>query len=53
MKITWFSADNEKLDWKKDDREEALSYDKHAVGIFRKNATLVGYIPIELSNLID
>ena len=53
IKITWFSVDNEKLDWKNYDREEVLSYDKHAMGVFRKNATLAGYIPIELSNLID
>ena len=53
IKITWFSVDNEKLDWKKDDQEETLTYDKHTVGVFRKNATLIGYIPIELSNLID
>ena len=37
---------------KKNDREEALSFDKHAVGDFFKNGTLVSHIPIELSNLI-
>ena len=52
-KIIWFSVDNESLDWKKENREEALNYDKHAVGVSRKNATLVGHLPIELSNLID
>ena len=34
-------------------REEALSYDKHSVGVFKKDGTLVGYIPVELSRLID
>ena len=53
IKVTWFSVDKEKLEWKKDNREEALRYDKHAVWVFRKNATLVGYITIELYNIID
>ena len=51
-KITWFSVTNEKLDCKKKDREEALSYDKHIVEVFLKNGTLVSYLPSELSNLI-
>ena len=37
---------NEKLDCKKDDREEALSCDKHVVGIFKRDGTLIGYMSI-------
>ena len=47
-KITWFLVINEKFDCKKDDREEALSYDKHAVGLFffKKNFALaVAVVP--------
>ena len=43
-KITWFSVVSEKLNCKKDDRKEALSYDKHTVGVFKKDGTLVGHI---------
>ena len=28
-------------------------YDKHSMGVYRTNGTLVGHIPIELSLLID
>ena len=52
-KTTWTPVLNEKLDCKKDNREEALSHDKHSVGVFKKDGTLVGHIPIELSRLID
>ena len=52
-KTTWFSVINEKLDCKEDEREEALSCDKCATGVFKKDGTLVGHIAIELSNLID
>ena len=50
-KITWFSVINDKLDCKKKNQEEALSYDKHVVEVFLKNGN-VSYIPSELSNLI-
>ena len=33
-KITWFSVINEKFDCKENDRDEAPSYDNHAVGVF-------------------
>ena len=49
-KTTWTPVLNEKLDCKKDNREEALSHDKHSVRAF---GTLVGHIPIELSRLIN
>ena len=44
---------NEKLDCKKDNREEAVGHDKHSIGVYRKDGTLVGHVPIELSCLID
>ena len=37
---------------RKDTREEAIEYDKYAIGIFKKQEKLVGHIPIELSQLI-
>ena len=43
----------EKLNCKKDNREEALGYEKHSAGVFKKDGILVGNIPIELSQLID
>ena len=51
-KRNWIPVLNEKLNCKKDNREEALSYDKHSVGVFKKEETLVVDIPIELSRLI-
>ena len=30
-----------------------MSHDKHSVGVFKKDGTLVGHIPIKLSGLID
>ena len=48
-KRNWTLVLNEKLNCKKDNREEALSYDKHSVGVFQKDGTLAVYIPIELS----
>ena len=33
--------------------EEALSHDKHTVGVFKKDGTLVGHVPIEMSRIID
>ena len=45
-KTAWASVINEKLDCKKGGWEENLSHNKDAVGVFRKNETLVGYIPI-------
>ena len=52
-KTTWTPVLNEKLDCKKDNREEALSHDKHSIGVYRKDGTLVGHMPIELSRLMD
>ena len=52
-KRIWTPALNEKLNCKKDNREEALGNEEHAVGVFKNDSTLVGHIPIELSCLID
>ena len=52
-KTNWIPLLNEMLNCKKDNREEALSYDEHSVGVFKKHGTLVGHIPIELYQLID
>ena len=52
-KTTWTPVLNEKLDCKKDNREEAPSHDKHSIGVYRKDGTLVGHMPIELSRLMD
>ena len=52
-KTTWTPVLNEKLDCKKDTREETLSHDKHSIGVYRKDGTLVGHMPIELSRLMD
>ena len=42
-KITWFSVINEKLGFKKNDPEKALSYDKHNVEVYLNNGTLVSH----------
>ena len=52
-KTNWTPVLNEKLNCKTDNRDEALSYDKHSVGVFKKNETLVGHIRFELSRLTD
>ena len=41
-KTKWTPVFNEKLNCKKNNREEALSYDEHSVGVFKKEETLVG-----------
>ena len=52
-KTSWTPVLNEGLSCKKDTREEALSHDKHTVGVFKKDGTLVGHVPIEMSRIID
>ena len=49
----WSLVLNEKLNNKKDNREEALSYGKYSVRVLKKNETLIDHIPFELSRLID
>ena len=52
-KRSWAPVLNEKLDCKKDNLEEALSHGKHSVGVFKRDETLVGHVPIEISRIID
>ena len=52
-KTNWTPVLNEKLDCKKDNREEALGNNKHSIGVYRKDGTLVSHVPVELSRLID
>ena len=52
-KTNWTSMLKEKLDCKKDNREEVLGHNKHSIGVYRKDGTRVGHVPIELSCLID
>ena len=49
----WTPVLSEKLDCKKDNREEALGHNKHSIGVYRKDGTLVGHVLIELSHLKD
>ena len=40
------------LNCRKDNRPEALEFDKHAIGVFKEDI-LVGHIPIEVSRIIS
>ena len=51
-KECWTPIMGETVLARKDTREEAIEYDKYAIGIFKKQEKLVGHIPIELSQLI-
>ena len=52
-KRCWKPVMRETVLARKDTREEALEYDKYAIGIFKEQEEeLVGHIPIELSQLI-
>ena len=44
---------NETLFCRKDSRQDAAEYEKHAIGVFKSKGQLVGHMPIELSNLTD
>ena len=52
-KTSWTPVLNEKLECKKDNREEALSHAKHSVGVFKRDETLFGHVPIGISRIID
>ena len=52
-KTNWTPVLNEKRNCKNGNCEEALSYGKHSVGVFKLIATVVGHMPIELSRSID
>ena len=51
-KQTWTPSLGEILQCKKDNRQEALDYDEHAVGVYKfesddAETMLVGHVPIE------
>jgi len=50
-KDDWTPKVREKLEAKKDTREEAVANDKYAIGLY-KGDKLVGHIPIEISSLM-
>ena len=52
-KANWTPRPNEMLSIKKDNRQEALSYGIHALGVYRADGTLAGHLPIELSRVLD
>ena len=52
-KANWTPRPNEMLSIKKDNRQEALSYDIHALGVHKAEGTLAGHLPIELSRVLD
>ena len=52
-KSVWNPVEYETLFCRKDSRQEAAEYDKHAIGIFISDENLVRHMSIELSNLID
>ena len=51
-KGSWTPRLNETLCVKKDNRQEALYYDTHAIGVYKADGTLVGHVPIELSRIL-
>ena len=55
-KDVWTPCNEDVLICKKDDRQEAIEFDKNAVGVYKKTSTddqlLVGHIPIELSRIM-
>ena len=57
-KQTWTPRMGEILQCRKDNRQEALDHDVHAVGVYTSGSTeeepmLVGHVPIELSMLLS
>ena len=55
-KDCWTPVIGEKLICKSDPREEAKTYDKHALGVYKfvdGESILVGHVPIELSRLLS
>ena len=53
-KDVWVPLIGQELICKADNREEAIEYDKNAIGVFKTGdpETLVGHLPIELSCLL-
>ena len=57
-KQTWTPSLGEILQCKKDNRQEALDHDEHAVGVYKfesddAETMLVGHVPIELSMFLS
>ena len=52
-KANWKPKPNEMLSIKKDNCQEALSYDIHALGLYKADGTLAEHLPIELSRVLD
>lgn len=55
-KDTWAPFIGQKLVCKPDPRHEALTYDKYALGVYKRvdeKDILVGHLPIELSQLLN
>ena len=55
-KDCWSPVIGEELNCKADPRKEAQTYDKHALGAYKKVEgadVLVGHVPIELSSLLS
>ena len=50
-KDNWWPKIGEELNCQKDNREDAIQYDKFSIGVF-KNEELVGHIPSEISELL-
>ena len=51
-KEIWTPQKGDTLHCRKDNRPEALEFDKHAVGVFKEDI-LVGHVPIEVSRIIS
>ena len=49
LQKNWAPVLNQKLNCRESNHEEAASYNKHSVRIFKQDGTLLGHIPIELS----
>ena len=52
-KGSWTPRLNETLSIKKDNRQEALNYDIHALGVYEADGTLVRHLPIDLSRVLN
>ena len=54
-KSGWKAEKGEKLDCRKDDRDEASKFDNHVTAVYKqeKNSTLVGRVPKDCLTLVD
>ena len=56
--MAWTPKEDEELECHEDTRKGVKDYDRHVVGLLKtpsrgENKTLVAYVPIEISSLID